>query len=222
MFDWFKPTDTASGIEKMRHQLGQMLVDGRHVFDAAANAFLGGADPEVVRENLFATDKRINDLERQIRREVLVHGTVHGTSQLPTCLVLMSIVKDAERIGDYSKNLFDLAVAKNKSKDDFHADLVEHKDQVSNLLREAFELYGRQDEAAAKKFLERGDAMQDHYDAQVERLLSDDPGTREPVATALAYRYYKRVVAHALNIITSLVMPVDQLDYFDEDPETRE
>jgi len=221
MFDWFKPTDSASGLEKMRQQLGEMLVEGRHIFDAAANAFLGGADPEVVRENLFATDKRINDLERQIRRELVVHGSVHGTSQLPTCLVLMSIVKDAERIGDYSKNLFDLAVVKQKSKDGFHGDLVHHKNEVSDLLRQAFELYGRQDEKSAKAFLDRGDKLQDYYDDQVEKLLSEDPGTVQPVATALCYRYYKRVVAHALNIITSLVMPVDQLDYFDEDPDTR-
>jgi len=221
MFEWFKPTDSASGLERMRHQLGEMLSEGRHIFDAAANAYLGGADPEVVRQNLFDTDKRINDLERRIRRELVVHGSVHGTSQLPTCLVLMSIVKDAERIGDYSKNLFDLAVVRKKEKDAFHDDLVDHKNRVSSLLQEAIAIYGAQDDAAAKKFLERGDAMQDHYDRQVEMLLSDEPAARDPAGAALCYRYYKRVVAHVLNIITSLVMPVDQLAYLDEDPETR-
>jgi phosphate uptake regulator len=221
MFEWFKPTDSAGGLEQMRLQLGQMLSEGRHVFDAGANAFLGGADPDVVRENLFATDKRINDLERKIRRELLVHGTVFGTSQLPTCLVLMSIVKDAERIGDYAKNLFDLSVVQQKCKDEFHADLLDHKNKVSNFMQEAIALYGSQDEKSAKGFLERGDAMQDHYDLQVRRLLSDEPGTKQPVSAALAYRYYKRVVAHLLNIITSLVVPVDQLDYLDEDLETR-
>ena len=37
----------------------------------------------------------------------------------------------------------------------------------------------------------------------------------------LAYRYYKRVTAHLLNIISSLVVPLDELDYFDEDRATR-
>jgi len=221
MFEWFKPTDSAGGLEQMRLQLGQMMSEGRHVFDAAANVFLGGGDPDVVRENLFATDKRINDLERKIRRELLVHGTVYGTSQLPTCLVLMSIVKDAERIGDYAKNLFDLAVAQQKCKDEFHADLLDLKNKVSSFMQEAIAIYGAQDEKAAKGFLGRGDAMQDHCDRQVRRLLSDTPGTTQPVSAALAYRYYKRVVAHLLNIITSLVKPVDQLDYLDEDPDTR-
>ena len=222
MFSWFKPSDTADGLERMRQQLGEMLADGRHIFDAAANAFLGGVDPDVVRQDLFATDKHINNLERKIRRELVVHGSVYGTSQLPTCLVLMSIVKDAERIGDYSKNLFDLAVAKRKCKDEYFDDLLDHKNQISRLMQQAILLYSSQDDVAAQRFLERGDAMQDQYDRQVERLLEDDPGTTQPAATALCYRYYKRVVAHLLNIITSLVMPVDRLDYFDEDKATRD
>ena len=221
MFQWFKPTDSGEGLERMRQQLGLMLSDGRHIFDAATSAFLGGADAEVIREDLFATDKRINDRERAIRRQALVHGAVHGSSQLPTCLVLMSIVKDAERIGDYSKNIFDVALLKQKSKDQYFDDLLEHKNAVSALLQEAIDLYGAQAEGRAQDFLVRGDAMQDHYDRQVDKLLSDEPGTSQPAATALCYRYYKRIVAHLLNIITSLVMPLDRLDYFDESPDTR-
>ena len=221
MFQWFKPTDSGEGLERMRQQLGLMLSDGRHIFDAATSAFLGGADAEVIRADLFATDKRINDRERAIRRQALVHGAVHGSSQLPTCLVLMSIVKDAERIGDYSKNIFDVALLKQKSKDQYFDDLLEHKNTVSALLQEAIDLYGAQAEGRAQDFLVRGDAMQDHYDRQVDKLLSDEPGTSQPAATALCYRYYKRIVAHLLNIITSLVMPLDRLDYFDESPDTR-
>jgi len=221
MFQWFRPSDSGEGLERMRQQLGLMLSDGRHIFDAASSAFLGGADVEVIREDLFATDKRINDRERAIRRQALVHGAVHGSSQLPTCLVLMSIVKDAERIGDYSKNIFDVALLNPKSKDKYFDDLLIHKNKVSGLLQEAIDLYGAQAEGRAQDFLERGDAMQDHYDSQVVKLLSDEPGTTQPAATALCYRYYKRIVAHLLNIITSLVMPLDRLDYFDESPDTR-
>ena len=67
MFQWFKPTDSGEGLERMRQQLGLMLSDGRHIFDAATSAFLGGADAEVIREDLFATDKRIKSEERTKR-----------------------------------------------------------------------------------------------------------------------------------------------------------
>ena len=35
-------------------------------------------------------------------------------------------------------------------------------------------------------------------------------------ADALAHRYDKRIAAHASNVLTSIVMPLDKLDYFDE------
>ncbi|MCA9299009.1 MAG: PhoU domain-containing protein, partial [Phycisphaerales bacterium] len=109
MFDWFKKSgDDAESMTAITAEFGQMLDAGRHCFDTAANALLGGTDPEVIRNNLFETDKSINRSEQQLRRHLVVHVTVHGSTSLPACLVLMSVVKDAERIGDYAKNIFDL------------------------------------------------------------------------------------------------------------------
>jgi phosphate uptake regulator len=42
------------------------------------------------------------------------------------------------------------------------------------------------------------------------------------VGRALAARYLKRIVAHLTNVLSAVVMPIDRLDYFDEDPEDRE
>ena len=223
MFKFFKRIDPeSSGLAKMQRSFGRMLAEGRHTFDAATNAFLGGTSPDVVREDLFATDKNINHLERQIRREVVIHGSVHGATELPACLVMMSIVKDAERIGDYSKNLFDLAAVHQKTTDDeYYEDLLELKDKISRLIDEARAIYAGQDERQAKDFIQRGDKLQDHCDRKVETLLSPEPRTTQPAATALCYRYYKRVLAHLLNIVTSIVMPIDKLDYYDEDKATR-
>ncbi|MEJ2342200.1 MAG: PhoU domain-containing protein [Gemmatimonadales bacterium] len=38
-----------------------------------------------------------------------------------------------------------------------------------------------------------------------------------PAALVLGTRYYKRINAHILNVLTSVVMPLHKLDYFDED-----
>ena len=144
MFSWFSGENKGvSGQEKMRAEFGQMLDAGRHIFDAAANAFLGGTDVEVIRPDLFETDKRINHSEQRIRREIVVHATVHGAVSFPACLVLMSVVKDAERLGDYAKNIFDLAeLSRNPPAGEFKDDLVKLKDRISLLMascREAFD-----------------------------------------------------------------------------------
>jgi phosphate transport system protein len=211
---WRNKGPESSGFQEIQRGFEQMLEDGRHIFDAASNALLGGTDPEAIRADLFATDDRINRTEQQIRRQIVVHGTVHGAQSFPALLVLMSVAKDAERIGDYAKNIFDLAI--------FHPDfggdeeerkLIDLKDQISDLVGRARELYEAQDDDGARRFLAESDRIQDLCDANLERALSAPENT---AGRALAYRYFKRVTSHAANVVTSLVMPLDKLDFFDE------
>jgi len=216
MFDWLKKLDPETrGLAEITRRFEQMLEDGRHVFDAASNALLGGTDVEVIREDLFKTDRRINETERQIRRLLLVHGSVHGAPELPELLVMMSLVKDAERIGDYGKNLFDLAALDGGRIDpEERAALVDLKDEISRLLVRARNVYDEEDRAAATELLQRAKDLEDRCDESVDRLIRATG--RNQAATVLTFRYFKRVVSHAANIATSLVVPVDQLDFFDE------
>ena len=216
MFGWMKRKDQeAPGLDAITRKFEQMLEDGRHTFDLTANTLLGGSDPEVIRSDLFETEKRINRMEQEIRRALVVHGAVHGTFSLPELLVMMSLVKDAERIGDYAKNIFDLAVHnKTAFAEDERQRLIELKDRISKVLVRARNIYDQQDEQAARKFLEDCDELEDVCDEAVHRLLSVKGLNKS--ASVLAYRYYKRITSHVANIVTSLVMPIDKLDYFDE------
>jgi phosphate transport system protein len=85
-----------------------MLADDRVVFDLAMSILLDGVDWKSVRREIKATDQRVNEGEREIRRDLVVHASVVGAIDTPAILVYMSIVKDIERIGDYGKNLRDL------------------------------------------------------------------------------------------------------------------
>jgi phosphate uptake regulator len=200
-------------LQQLHRQFLEMLADGRHVFDTTANALLGGTDPEVIREDLYTTDQRINRTEQAIRRELVVHGSVHGAAHLPALLVLMSLVKDAERIGDYAKNIFELAVARpDLGTGSERADLVQVKDQISKLLVRASGLFESQDEIAAQAYLAESDALLRHCDEKVGLLMAERE--RNVVGPALAYRYFKRVASHAGNVVTSIVMPLDKLDYY--------
>ncbi len=203
------------GYEEILRRFSQMLEDGRHIFDAAANALLGGTDTEIIRADLFATDQRINETEQQIRRLIVVHGSVHGAQSFPSLLVMMSLVKDAERIGDYAKNLFDLATAKpSLGGDEDRSKLVELKDQVSTLLVRGRNIHESQDAEAARAFLSDADRVQDACDALLARFIGLEG--ENAAARALTLRYFKRVASHVSNVVTALVMPLDKLDFFDE------
>jgi phosphate uptake regulator len=222
MFDWLQSLGASSPrLAEIHRHFKEMLQDGRHIFDAAANALLGGADPEVIREDLYATDKRINLTEQAVRREIVVHGSVHGASTFPALLVLMSLVKDAERIGDYAKNLFNVAAARVAFGDEAERELlVEVKDATSRLLVRAHALFEKQDEGAAAGYLKEVEVLQKRCDAAVLRLLHVTD--RNAAVDVLTYRYFKRVVSHAGNIVTSVVLPVDKLDYYPGRPHSEQ
>ena len=228
MFKWLKRLDPeASGLGQMLKQFSKMLEDGQKVFDLGASAYLGGADAASISEELVSTDQNINRLERQIRREIVVHAMVHGAGEFPFCLVLMSIVKDAERIGDYAKNILDLGRYRPKVPGGpYETRLSTLRQQISELLAETRELYESQDTDAAAGFIEKCEIRKDVCDDGVEEILTQseprsvDPA--DPAATVLCYRYFKRVISHARNIVTSIVVPVDKLDYFDESAETKD
>jgi len=195
MANWLSSGSEASGFAEIQRNFVQMLEDGRHIFDAASNALLGGTDPEAIRSDLFSTDKRINETEQKVRRLIVVHGAVHGAQTFPTLLVVMSLAKDAERIGDYAKNIFDLAVLKpNLGSEEERKLLVELKDQVSTLLGRARDLYDSQDAVGARAYLAENDRAQDTCDAGLDRAIAS---TDNATGRAMALRYFKRVASHA-------------------------
>ena len=223
MFHWLKKIqNSVSSAEEALQYFEQMLEDGRYMFETSSNALLAGTDPELVKDDLWSTDKRINALERRIRRRVITHLTMHGTGAIASDLVLMSIVKDAERIGDYCKNIFDLAMLDRGCAEEAIPDLLDAKSKLTRLLAKARNIYQSEDIEDAKAFIEQADELAQHCDRQSMVMALRDDTDGKSAITALAYRYFKRVTSHSMNVITSLVVPVDQLDYYDEDKAGRE
>ncbi len=218
----FLRSDGSERLERIEATLQRMFVDDRHSFDVAMSALVGGADPDRVGEDLRATDARVNEGEREIRRELVVHAGVYGGIETPSVLVYMSIVKDVERIGDYAKNLFDIAadgvVLDEGELSDEVRDLHAH---ISAMISDVAAAFGERDGDRSRALLEDGDRLLDEFDARVSSLVTGTIGEPHAVAYALTYRYLKRIVAHLMNVLSAVVMPVDRIDYFDEDPEDR-
>ena len=209
-------------LERIEATLQRMFTDDRHAFDLAMSSLVAGADPRTVGPELRATDHRVNEAEREIRRELVVHASVHGGIDTPAVLIYMSIVKDVERVGDYAKNLYDLA---SDGADLTGSPAADHyvtlRDDISRLISDAAAAFADRNLDASRELLDRGDRMLDEFDDAVSVLVRDEDPSRTAVAEALTYRYLKRIVAHLLNVLSAVVMPIDQLDYLDEDPEDR-
>jgi phosphate uptake regulator len=221
VFGFLKGAD-ADRLDRIEAALQRMITDDAHAYDLAMGALLGRRAPAEVGAELRATDHRVNEAEREIRRELVVHASVHGAIDTPAILVYMSIVKDIERIGDYAKNLFDLAADGARLDEGPLAEEVARLSaEVPPFLTAAATTFSTRDQAAAQRLLRDGDRLLDTFDARVSSLVSGAAQDPQAVAVALTHRYLKRIVAHLMNVLSAVVMPVDRLDYFDEDPEDR-
>lgn len=208
-----------SQLEEIEGLIIQMLLDCRHTFDLAINSVLGGTDPASVGKQISKTDVGVNKAQRRVRKELLVHASVRGSgADLPMVLTSMSIVKDAERIGDYSKNIWDLADAGiDLSGADDIKTLIGFRDRTSAMIAETARVFREREVEAAHSMIQESDEVRDGYDSGIHELLSSSKsGAPQDVARALLFRYLKRINAHAMNVLTSLVMPVHRLDFYDE------
>jgi phosphate transport system protein len=152
---------------------------------------------------------------RKVRRDLVVHAAVEGATDT-RLLVYMSIVKDAARIGDYARDIHDLsALGVNFSDAPDREEMVEYRDRISAMISDAAGILATDDVDAANVALAAADVMLDEFDEKVAALCAGDRPEERAVPRALLYRHFKRVVAHLMNLLSAVVMPVDSLDYYD-------
>jgi phosphate uptake regulator len=211
MLDWLQHLRDPEGGQHMLRRFQNMLSDGRHAFDSAIAVILSGGDPAAVREEVFETDQRINRNEQALRRELIVYASVRGASAFPTSLLLMSLVKDAERIGDYAKNILDLARHEHSLNEEEQELVTRLAAKASEMLRQAANLFASQNEASAAAFLEEELDLRHQCESTIDKWIDD--ADRNHSAACLVTRFIKRVVGHAGNVVSSVVMPLDKLDF---------
>lgn len=208
-------------LDNVEATLVRMLRDGHDVFVTASDALFGGGRSKETKREVRSTDRGINEGQQDVRRSLMIHTAVNP-ADLPLVLQYASIVKDAERIGDYSKNLYDLVkYGANFKGASNEAELRRYRDAVAHLILEAADVFEAKNVDAAQRLLGKADGFLDEYDAQVKAAYKSTGETSEAVATALYFRFLKRTTAHVMNVLTSLVQPLDRLDYYDEPREDR-
>ncbi len=176
------------------------------------------ASPEE-RTQIYKQDVKVNKLERKIRKQVIAHLSIAGNAaDVPYSLLLMSLVKDVERIGDYAKNLAETLDVSGAilPDDDTVAELKEIRDGVEGVFEAVAEVFARSDEEEAVELIRQGRDMSHRCDALIDRIAKSDYDAATTVAVTMGTRFYKRIGAHLLNILSGVVMPLHKLDYYDE------
>ena len=169
--------------------------------------------------DIYEMDKKINEFERDVRRKVMTHLAIGGKEDIGSGLVLVSVVIDIERIGDYTKNIYDLAVNHPKK---LNGGSVE--DRLSTIEKISFKLFEESIEAFKKQDIKKASGLMGDYkkniSSQSDSITNDiitgkiddlEIGTAS--AIGLYARYLKRISAHSRNLISSIVNPFERIGY---------
>lgn len=206
-----------SQVDSIEAEIGQMLATSRETLELAIAALTRRSQPDDVGSTVRKRDKSINRVERSIRRQLIIHAGVRGSqADVPLLFVYMSIAKDIERVGDIVKDLWDLAAAgADMSQEPGLSTTVELGDRVGRLIEDTARVFAERDADGAISILNASDQSVGEYEAEMLAQLHETD-TASAVARALFYRYTSRITAHLMNVLTSVVMPFERLDYWDE------
>lgn len=221
LFNLFRSDDPLASIGQ---DFSRMLRVTNDMTATAGRIVFGGATKAETRSSLYQVDIEVNQLERSVRKRLVTHLSVPGNEyDVPYCLALMSLVKDVERLGDYAKNLAEISDLHQGPlpDDEITRELNEIRATVESSFGESADVFASFDADRALELIQDGRAATRRCDALLHRIAQSSHDASTTTALVLAARYYKRIAAHILNVLSAVVMPLHKLDYYDEDAITR-
>ncbi len=178
--------------------------------------------PESLKEikALKKEDRKINDYQMTVRRKVLTHFSIGASArEVTNGLVLVDMVVDIERLGDYCKNISDLTLMKESS-----INFGELSDEISKIEEEVKSRFSSTIEVIENQDEDLAFTLQDKYRKAIstvsDNIVSDivsgktKLGSQSKSAALVLYiRYLKRIGAHLKNITSTVVNAYDRIGY---------
>jgi len=219
MFDKFKELFASENLLDTAYTTTVKMLEFDLQMYEAARGVLRDTDGCELPFDIKQMDRKINKYEREVRRNVLTHLTVAGTTNLVPGLALISIVISVERIGDYTKNIVELAAD--------HEQKLHAGDQEENLrvieagiakhFPSAIEVLKTQDKDLGSDIMAEQNELSKVVDAIVSGLIKTGGGpgltAGDAVCAGLYARYLKRVNSHLTTIASAIVNPFARIGF---------
>ncbi|MFC1954760.1 PhoU domain-containing protein [Chloroflexota bacterium] len=202
-------------IKKALSEFVSMIGNCDYLYNESWRVLSTQENIEKIPQYFFDRDIIVNGQEKEIRRLLLEHLSINPLHDLSGALALMSLVKDAERIGDYSKNLFEVGIlykgtVKNiKYFDRLAANQIEIAGNFPKL-KEAFE---KSDAKMAQEILDKYVPIKKECDRILYDLFDENLSPNEAIATGMLTRHFKRINSHLSNIASGIIYPLEEIDF---------
>lgn len=207
-------------VKAMADELMQMLDITRRMAEAVRPHVFDHLLSLEKRKEILDLDVDVGRLERSVRRKIVAHLSLQK-SQVPYCMALWMMVNHAERIGDYVKNVAEVEqlgggeVPEGPLRNELN-DLI---DIATRLLDETPKIIAAQNGEAAEELIRIGKNARKRSDKLLVELSKSDLSPSQTTAMVLLTRFYRRIIGHAADILTAIVMPVHQMHFFGDIPQ---
>ena len=206
-------------IDECRAEALEMMHETQEMFVFVERA-LHEPESERIKSRVKGMDQEVNRLNRSIRRKIYQHLAMGGREDLLSSLQLHDIAKEIERIGDYSKNIAELAemIPGGVNWGDHEGAMRDLRRQVLEMFDLAFQTVESNDATAGRKCEEIYHLAAKFCDDTVEVVVTPgeedgDMVDRHHLALVLMLRYTKRVAAHLRNTVMTVTNPYNRIGY---------
>ena len=197
----------------------EMLHLSHEMFTDSINALRSGEKNKVIK-SIKLRDEEINQYHRDIRKKVVTYYSVSkDVTNINSGLVLINMVVDIERVGDYTKNILDLAkyYPKKLRSEKVSEDLRIIEQAVIERFQNTVKAVEEMDEIAAKELIKsyRSDLGKLSDNLVASSISGDLEIGEEHMASSMVLyaRYLKRIGAHLKNITSVVINPFESIGY---------
>jgi len=202
-------------VETAFEEFSAMLAQAAKMHDLAMEAFFENKPLEV---DLDEMDDAIDEGEGAVRRAVLEHLSLSPAKDLVASLVLISMVQDAERIGDFTRGLGNFPqLAKHPVSGPFAEQLRSINERVRPLFDRCEQAFRNDTVDDARAVVEAHILIKAELTKYIASVADSDLSADMAIVYASTARNLQRISAHLSNIASSVVQPFDRIRHDDED-----
>ena len=202
-------------IDSAFEDVSAMLDHSSTMLDLALASLLDNQPLEVDLEEL---DDEVDNRERAVRRRVLEHLSLNPERDLVPSLILVSLVQDAERIGDFARGLAELApLAKTERGGPFNDRLKEVHASLGPLFEQTKRSFLESDVDLAKSVVHAATENKRQLISFTKDVAASDLTADMAVVYASSARILRRIGSHLSNICSSVSQPYDRIRHDDEE-----
>lgn len=206
--------DRSSLVESAYDDFSTMLQQSARMMDAATDYVFEGKRPEI---DLDEMDDVVDDSERMIRRTVLQHLSVNPQQDLVASLILVSMVQDAERIGDFTRGLTEVReYGKHPVEGPFAADLREEAAKIRAAFEACEQAFTEGEKEPAESVIRGHLETKAKLEEITGRIAASDLTPDMVIVYVGTARILRRISAHLSNIASAVVQPFDRVRHGDE------